>query len=132
VGVFAALSAQADEAEQFIDARPAGGGVFPAQAEGDVFRHREVGEQGVVLEHHADAAALRGLGVGDAADDAAVEADFAGTQTFEAGDAPQHRGLAAARGAEQAADAAAVELQRELADHQVIAEGEVDVVELEV
>jgi len=91
-----------------------------------------VGEQGVVLEHHADAAALRRLGVGDAADDVAIETDFAGTQTFETGDAPQHRGLAAARGAEQAADAATVEAQRELADHEVITECEIDVVELEM
>src|SRR4029453_6581694 len=59
--------------------------------------HRHVLERGVVLEHEADPAALRGQ-VGGVA---AVDLDAAGVEPLQTGDHPQQRRLAAAGGAQQ-------------------------------
>ena len=59
-------------------------------------------------------------------DDLAVEADLAGCQPFEAGDAAQHRGLAAAGRPETRQPMWPFSSCSELADHEVAAEGEVD------
>ena len=67
------------------------------QAEGDVLRDGQVREQRIGLEHHADIA-LVGFQPGDvlAADD-----DLAGGRLLEAGNHPEHGGLAATRRPEE-------------------------------
>ncbi|GJD77875.1 hypothetical protein NBEOAGPD_1086 [Methylobacterium gregans] len=77
------------------------------QAEGDVVAAIEVGEQGVALEHHRGAA-LRRRGV---AHRARADDHVAGGHRLVAADHPQGRGLAAARGAEQAAIGAGADLE---------------------
>ena len=67
------------------------------QAERDVFEHRHVAEQRVVLEHESDMA-LAGA-VGERV--LAVERNLAGIGPVQPGDDPQQRGLARARRPEQ-------------------------------
>jgi len=74
------------------------------QTEAYVARHREVGKQGVVLEHHADAALLGGQHLPRRAQQPIPQHDAAARDGLEARQGPQHRGLAATRGAQQAGD----------------------------
>ncbi|MCY1179947.1 hypothetical protein D9M73_203700 [compost metagenome] len=66
-----------------------------ADTERNVLGHRQVREQGVVLEHHADPALLRGQGETRLGDDFAGQLDFTFVDRFEAGDGAQGGGLAA-------------------------------------
>ena len=68
-----------------------------AQAERDVVEDRLVREERVVLEHHPDITPVGG----NLRHVLPVEVDAAGTQSVEAGDRPQQRGLAAAARPEQ-------------------------------
>jgi hypothetical protein len=68
-----------------------------------------VGEQGVVLEHHADVAAVDRL----APDVLAIDPDLAGIGLDEAGNGAQQRGLAAAARPQQAEELAFADLQRD-------------------
>jgi hypothetical protein len=74
------------------------------QPERDVAFHGQVREQCVVLEHHADMAALRRQHRPGPGNQNAVEPDAAGAYRLETGNAAQDRRLAAAAGPEQAAD----------------------------
>ena len=67
------------------------------QPEGDVLKDRQVAKEGVVLEHKADLtlADMGGRGV------LALQDHAPGIGGLQAGNHPQQRGLAAARGAEQ-------------------------------
>ena len=80
-----------------------------AQAESDVVQHRHVLEQGVVLEHEADAALLHaelgGVGV--------AEQDLAAVERLQAGDRAQQGGLARAGRAEQGEQLARGDVQVE-------------------
>ena len=67
------------------------------QAEHDVVAHGEMREDGVVLEHHADAALAR-VNVVDAG---IIEVEVAALDGVEAGDHAQQRSLAAAGGTQQ-------------------------------
>ena len=67
------------------------------QAEGDVFEHRHVAEQRVMLEHESDTA-LAGAARERVL---AIERHLAGIRPVEAGDDPQQRGLARARWSQQ-------------------------------
>jgi ABC-type uncharacterized transport system YnjBCD ATPase subunit len=69
----------------------------PLQAEGHVVEHVHMRVERIGLEHHGDVAVLGG----DVVDDPAVDPDRARGDRLEPGDHPQHRGFAAARGAEQ-------------------------------
>ena len=60
-----------------------------------------------------------------------LEADLAGLHALEAGDAAQHRGLAAAAWPEQAADDAAGDREGHSAHHLVIAVGVSQVLDFE-
>ncbi len=86
--------------------RARAGGVQLPQAETHVLADGQVWKQRVVLEHHADAAALRGNDVAGTAHVFAVDGDAPGRDLLESGDAPQRGGLAAAARAEYAADPA--------------------------
>ena len=89
----------------------------PAMPKATLRRDVEMREQGEVLEHHADAPLLRRqVAAAGLADDRAVDGDPAGGDALEAADAAQHRRLAAAGGAEQAADLAAGERQVEVGE----------------
>ncbi|MNC71794.1 hypothetical protein D3C75_1227530 [compost metagenome] len=98
-----------------------------ANAEGDVVGHAQVREQRVVLEHHADAAFLRGEGEAGAGDGLAGQLDFAFVYRFETGNSPQSGGLAAAGRAQQATDVTGVQMQVQVLHHTLvlIAAGEV-------
>ncbi len=97
------------------------------EAEGDVLRHGQVGEQRIGLEHHADVA-LVGLQPRDvlAADD-----DGAGGRLLEAGDHAQHGGLAAAGRAEEGDELAGADIEVEILHHGRRAIGFADVLDRE-
>ncbi|MCY1523230.1 hypothetical protein D9M68_581180 [compost metagenome] len=95
---------QAHQLQHFLDAAGAFGARQLAQPEGHVQRDRQVREQGVVLEHHADPAQFRGHLYGGRRNDRAVQQDAAGAHRLETGDGAQHGGLAAAGFSQQAAD----------------------------
>ncbi len=82
-----------------------------ANAEGDVIRHRQVREQGVVLEHHADSPLLGREGESGAGQHGITQLDFAIVDRLESGYGAQRGGLAAAGRPEQAADIATIQMQ---------------------
>ena len=81
-----------------------------AQAEGDVFEHRHVAEQRVVLEHEAHLAVARGGSRGVFV----VQANGPAVGQFEAGDDAQQRGLAGAGGAQQRHQFAGLDAQADV------------------
>jgi hypothetical protein len=94
--------------QQFAQAQQRGGGGHLGldlrlghpdvlQAEGHVVVHRHVRVQRIRLEHHRAAAVRRRHGVHALP----VDADLAGGRRLQAGDHPQQRRLAAARGADE-------------------------------
>jgi hypothetical protein len=112
-GVAAGQVAEADEVERLAGAL---GATRPRESEADVAEHVEVREQRVVLEDHADAAALRrdeGLRPGDGLP---VDGDRARVGALEAGDQPQCRGLAAAAGPQERHELAPTHLERGAVD----------------
>jgi hypothetical protein len=112
--------AQAHQFQHLGHAGVALGAQQMAHAEGHVVAHRQVREQRVVLEHHADAARL-GLHMGGVVgQQAAVHAHAAGTHPLQPGHRTQQRRLAAARRADQHADLPPVERQAH-AGHRVVA-----------
>ena len=94
----------------FIDALVRGT-VF--EAEFHVLAHVHVGENGVVLEHHADIA-FGGVQIVDAG---VVKVEIAALDGVKARDHAQKRGLAAAAGAQQGKKFAAADAQRQVFDH---------------
>ncbi len=79
---------------------------------GDVRLHRHVRPERIVLEHHADVTR-----VGPEPVDAPVpEPDLAAVQRMEAGDQPEKRRLAAARGPEQREQLAVTDLEARAVD----------------
>src|SRR5690606_31157237 len=76
-----------------------------AQTEGDVVDGAQVREQGVVLEHQPDVAALGRYMDPRPRQHRVAGADLAGVQPLEPGDQAQQGALAAAGGAQQAGDA---------------------------
>jgi hypothetical protein len=85
------------------------------QRVGHVLPDRQVREQRVVLEHHAEVALVRRR----ARDRLAVEQDLAGGRRLEAGQHHQRRRLARARRAQQGQELAAPDVQVELAHDQL-------------
>jgi len=81
-------------------------------AEGNVVAHREVGEQGVILEHGVH----RALVGGQRGDVLAVQPHPAMIRLIEAGGNPQQSRLAAARGAEQRKGLALRNVERDVVD----------------
>ncbi len=108
------LALEADQGDRLVDAARRLGLRHAAhhQAEADVLAHRHVREQGVVLEHHAEAALLRAERV----DAAFVEPDAAAGRGQEPGDAVQRGRLAAAGGAKQGDELALLDRQRDVAE----------------
>ena len=79
------------------------------EPEREVLPHRHVGEEGVVLEHHADVPLLRW----QPHDVVVVEEDVARARLLESRDAPQGGGLAAARRAEEGDELVVPDLELE-------------------
>ena len=106
------------ELEQFLAARaPLGRLHAPhAQREFDVVRHGHVAEQGVVLEHEADAT-VAGANVGDVA---AMQRNAAVVDAGETRDGPQQGALAAARWPQQHEELALAHLDRYVVDDRLI------------
>jgi len=92
-------------------------------AEGHILAHRQMRKKGVILEHHADAAFLGRQISAAAADDLALQADLAAGDRLEPGHCTQQGGLTAARGANQHADIACLQLQRHLRHRRLGAPG---------
>ena len=108
---------EADRREQLAYAVPARCLRRPAQAERDVALDGEVGKERVVLEHDAHAARFRRLRHARAAHRGAVQANLAGVDRFQPGDAAKHGRLATAAGPQQAADFTLFEPQGEAIGH---------------
>ncbi len=84
---------------------------------GDVVRHRHVGEERVVLEHHPEVPLVR-RGVGDVAP---AQPDFARRGGLEAGQHHQRGGFARARRPQQREELPSFDVEMEVAHHQVLA-----------
>ncbi len=95
--------------------------------EGDVFEHRHVAEQRVVLKYEADFA----LAHADGARILAVEHHFAAVWSLQARDYPQQRGLARAREPQQRDQLAGSDVQADIVDCNEVAELLTDVSELD-
>ncbi len=79
------------------------------QREADVVRDRQMREQCVVLEHHADVALVRR----QRHHRASVDGDVAGGRRFKAGDHHQRRGLAGAAWSKQRQELAGADVERD-------------------
>ena len=116
-----AEAGQVDQGQGLGDPGPAPLG--PRQAVADVAGHGQVGEQGAVLEHHADPAPLGGDEGPGGGQVPAVQADLAGVGPLQPGDAAQQGRLAAAAGAEQGHHPAGRDPQPGLVEDQGVPEG---------
>ena len=103
-------------------------GLLHAQPEGNVVAHGHVREQGVVLEHHGDAA-VAGL---QPVDRLAADAEAACRLRFETGHDPQERGLSAAGRAEQRDELTVADVERDALEGLKGAEVLADVVDGDV
>ena len=112
VRVGARVGRHVDGGQQLGDAPLAPTPVAAVEPEGDVLADAQMREQGEVLEHQADPAPLRRQQRAGLGEHAAVERDPAGLQGLEPGDQPQRRGLAAARGTDEAMDLARRDRER--------------------
>ena len=113
--ILGALLGHADQLQQLAPRarRSARAALAPVdEAVADVLRHGQVGEQRVGLEDDAEVALrrrqMRHVAAGDL--------DAAGVLRLEPGDHAQQRGLAAARGAEEADELALLHLQRDVVE----------------
>ena len=96
-----------------------------AEAEGDVLPHAHAGEQGIVLEHHADLA----LVAREPGDGLAVDVDLAGGRLDEPRQGAQRGCLSAARGSKQREEFPRFHLEIKAGDGGEVAEGDFDVLE---
>src|SRR5690348_6080850 len=87
------------------------------EAKANISRHREVGEQGIILEYHPDMPLFRRQMQVCAAYDHPFEDDFPCGNGFEPGNTAQHSGFAAAARAKQAADLAFLKCQGQVVHH---------------
>ena len=123
----AALAAfQPDQCQNFLDACRAFGGWQLMDAESHIAANVEMGEQRIVLEHHADASGFRRQLARGTAHDMARETDIAACDRFQAGHRTQQGGLAATGGANQHADLTGVQPERHVVDGGLGAPGIVD------
>jgi hypothetical protein len=130
VGDVAATEAgEPDEVEHLLDAPVALGcrQTLHLQPEPDVRRHRAVGEQLLVLEHHPDPAAVGGNG----GEVPAVEAHGTRLGSDETGDHAQQGALATARRPEQGDDLAVADGERDAIEDHRAGERDGDVTNVE-
>ena len=89
------------------------------EREADVLRDRQMREQSVVLEHHADVAPIGRR----ASDHRAADEDVARRRLLEAGDHHERRGLAGAGGPEEGDELAGLDVEAQIVDRAIIVEG---------
>src|SRR5262245_24178998 len=109
-----AVAGQAHERQCRIDPAPdlvARHALHP-KAEGHVLGDRAMGEEGVVLEDHADAPPVSG----ECGDSAALDPHLAAIERHEAGNAAERRRLAAARRPEKGEELARPHVEREVVE----------------
>src|SRR5690606_40376014 len=114
-------SFEPDQLEELGHARAPVRRAPAADPEADVRLDGKVAEQREILEHHADPAPLGGHGLARYRELHAAERDAAFDERLEAGDAAQHRGLAAAARAKQAADTTGLEAEGHVANDRLAA-----------
>ena len=114
VGIAVLEAGEPHEVQRLDDCARCGRLLQALKPEGDVLRHGEVREQRVVLKDHAHAALLRHYPMGGVADRPAGDRDRAGLGPLESGDGPEHRGLAAAAGAQDGQGGAFFHREREI------------------
>ena len=105
---------EADHGECLVD--PAVATLVPGEPVGHVALDVEVGEQGAVLEDHANPPSLGGYEVLVVGDDAAAHRDGAVCGTLESCDGTQQRGLATAAGTEEGDEFAGGDLEGEVGE----------------
>ena len=88
-----------------------------AEGEGQVLGHGHMGEQGIVLEHHANVALVRRQAV----EGAPVEKNLAGGRGLETGQHHQAGGLARTGRAQQGKELTLADIQIEILDDQILA-----------
>ncbi len=108
MGVASTEPGQSDHLEQLRDPCSA---EAPGEPEADVLGHREVREEGVVLEDHPDLAVLGRHPRTPAGDDSFGGLHRARVRSLESGDEPEQRRLPAARRAEEGYDLAPVDAE---------------------
>ena len=121
MGQAAAEPVEVDQRQQLLD--PAAAPLGARQAEADVGGDVEVGEEGALLGHEADLAALRRQVGALVAEHLGAEPHRAGFGALEAAEQAQQGGLAAARRAEDGGQAPGGDLEVEAAEHRRLAEG---------
>jgi hypothetical protein len=104
VRIGVAYTGQTHQRQHRIDARARFGRWPPSEAEADIAGHGQVRKQRVILKDHANPTPLGGRHSAGRRNHVAGQSDAAGGDGLEAGNAAQHRGLAAPGGTEQAAD----------------------------
>ena len=113
---------QLDQRQQFLGAGIGHRGLLAPRerTEADVLAHRQVGEQRVMLEDHADVALLRRQRLHLLP----AHRERAGIESLQPGDRAQQRRLSAARGAQQRDHLAARQRQVDAAQHRPAAQGQ--------
>jgi hypothetical protein len=112
--IAAFVTAQLHEVEHALHLRPPRRAADAAllQGEADILGHRQMREQRVALEHHADVAAIGWQG----GDRLRVDEDLAGARPLEPGDQHQRGRLAGAGGAEEGDELACGDVEVEGGD----------------
>jgi hypothetical protein len=115
---------QLDQRQHLVDTRLDLGRRFARdlEAEGDVALDGHIGKERIGLKHHADRAAAGA----EMSDVATVDANRSFGRRLEPGDHAQGRRLAAAAGPEEGHELAAFDLEVEVLDHRLGAEGLAD------
>ena len=130
VGEAAAQTGKADQLQQLLHpGLDLGfGPVLHLQAEGDVFEHGHIAEQGVILEHeaHSPLACLHLV------DQSAADIDLAGIGMIQPGQHAQNGGLAGTAGAQQSGEGALAHGEAHVVGGAEIAEGLIDMTHLHV
>ena len=116
VRVFVAFLAESDCLKQFADADFTFLRRRRGQPERDIGRDGQVGEQGVILKNHADAAFFWRQTLAAAGYRVPFNSDFPGDDRFETGNAAQQGSFAATGRAEQAGDASAIDAETDIVD----------------
>jgi hypothetical protein len=101
--------------------------IRPTNAVADVLGDADVGEQGELLEHHADPALLGRDEDAVAGDDPIPDFDRPGLHLLEAGNGSERRRLSATRGAEEGDEAAGGNIEGEAVERRDVTERNAEV-----
>lgn len=116
VGVASGVVLEGDQRQHLGDPRPTPRAPEAGEPEAHVRLDGEVGEQGMLLEDDAHTPTLRGQVSVGPIDRPAGQDHLAGIRGHEPGEHPQHRGLAAPAGPDEAEDLVRVEVEPDPVD----------------